>query len=250
MALIRNLKFVFLLSLLWVGCKPVQHISKTNVTYEVMDVKAVASPDESISQLIAPYKLTLDEKMNEQVATLSHELTKKKPESTLGNWFTDAMLSGTHRHGFTADFAIANYGGLRVPQITAGPLTIGEIYELCPFDNLVVIVDVPGKELDTLLQKIAASEGWPVSKGVAMVVKDKVMTSCTINNKPIDPQTIYKVAMPDYVANGGDEMKVLIPLSRIQTGIVQRDLLIEEAQMTTKEGKEIKASIEGRIKIQ
>lgn len=250
MALIRYLTFFAFLLLLWVGCKPVQHISKTSVTYELMDAKAVASPDEDISQLIVPYKLTLDEKMNEQVGILAHELTKKKPESTLGNWFTDAMLAGIHRHGFVADFAIANYGGMRVPQITAGPLTIGEIYELCPFDNLVVIVDVPGRELDTLLQKIASADGWPVSKGVVMTVKEKVMTSCTIKGRSIDPQTIYKVAMPDYVANGGDEMKVLIPLSRVQTGIVQRDLLIEEAQLASKEGREIKASIEGRIIIQ
>ena len=100
--------------------------------------------------MIEPYKSTLDVQMNEVIGTVSQEMTKKKPESTLGNWYADAMIAGTKKEGYPVDFAISNYGGLRVPYISAGPLTRGEIYELCPFDNLLVIVDVPGDILDIL----------------------------------------------------------------------------------------------------
>ncbi len=248
---IRNILYAILIgSFTYGGCSSVQHISKTEIGFESVSSKSDIVPDVEITSMIEPYKSTLDVQMNEVIGTVSQELTKKKPESTLGNWYADAMIAGTKKEGHPVDFAISNYGGLRVPYISAGPLTRGEIYELCPFDNLLVIVDVPGDILDSLLQQIASSEGWPVSNGLRMVIKDNKIASCKIHNQSIISSQVYKVAMPDYVANGGDGLKALIPLSRIQTSKLIRDILIEYAQETTRTGKNISASIDGRITIQ
>lgn len=237
---------VALIFTLW-GCTTVQHISKTNVRYESISSKSSLSPDEDITALIAPYKAKLDVQMNEVVGTVAEEMTKKKPESTLGNWFADGMIAGAELAGFKADLAVSNYGGLRLPYLAAGPLTRGELFELCPFDNMLVIVDVPGAMLDSLLLQIAASDGWPVSKGLRMMIKNNKVHSYTLNGMPVQPDTIYKVAMPDYVANGGDGLKMLIPLERVQTGKLVRDILIAYAEESTRNGQPIKASIEGRI---
>lgn len=250
MAIRNNLYAILLSSFFLVGCTSIQHISKTNIGYESVSSKSDIAPDEEITAMIEPYKSTLDVQMNEVIGTVSQEMTKKKPESTLGNFYADAMIAGTKKEGHPVDFAISNYGGLRVPYISEGPLTRGEIFELSPFDNLLVIVDVPGHILDTLLQQIASSEGWPVSNEIRMVIKDNKIESCTIKNQPIVASQIYKVAMPDYVANGGDGFKSLIPLSRVQTSKLLRDILIEYAQELTRTGKPISASIDGRIIIQ
>jgi 2',3'-cyclic-nucleotide 2'-phosphodiesterase (5'-nucleotidase family) len=188
--------------------------------------------------------------MNEVLGNVSQGLTKQKPESTLGNWYTDAMVSAAKKAGYNVDFAISNYGGLRVPEITKGPLTRGEIYELCPFDNMMVIMDLKGNYVDSLFQQIAATEGWPISEGVWMVIQNKKMINCTIHSLLLDPSLTYKVAMPDYVANGGDGLKVLIPLPRTQTGLLVREILMAYAQETALAGKEITATIQGRIVIQ
>ncbi len=247
----RYLTFLILfLFTICTSCTTVQHVSKTNVSYQPITTTTVIAPDDEIMTMIAPYKEQLDEEMNEVIGNVAQELTKRKPESTLGNWYTDAMMAGTEKEGYVADFAISNYGGLRIPYLSAGPLTRGEIFELCPFDNLLVIVDIPGDLLDTLLNQIAESEGWPISKGVVMTIKNNQLVSCTIDNLPVSTSRNYKVAMPDYVANGGDNLKMLIPLSRIQTGKLIRDILIEHALETTKNGKEITAAIEGRVIIQ
>ncbi len=248
---IRNIFYAILLCTFTFGaCTSVQHISKTNISYESVSSKSDIVPDPEITAMIEPYKSTLDEQMNEVIGTVSQELTKKKPESTLGNWYADAMIAGTKKEGYPVDFAISNYGGLRVPYISAGPLTRGEIYELCPFDNLLVIVDVPGDILDSLLQQIAFTEGWPVSNDIRMVIKDNKVESCTIHSQQIVSSQIYKVAMPDYVANGGDGLRALIPLSRVQTSKLIRDILIEYAQESTRKGQTISATIDGRIIIQ
>ena len=229
------------------GCTSVQHISKTNVRYESISSKSSLTPDEEITALLAPYKAKLDVQMNEVVGTVAEEMTKKKPESTLGNWYTDAMIAGAEKAGFKADLAVSNYGGLRLPYLSAGPLTKGELFELCPFDNLLVIVDMPGVILDSLFMQIAIADGWPISKGVLMHIENNKVQKCTIHGVAINPTTVYKVAMPDYVANGGDGLKVLIPLERIQTGLLVRDILIEYAEETTRKGQAIRSSIEGRI---
>jgi 2',3'-cyclic-nucleotide 2'-phosphodiesterase (5'-nucleotidase family) len=228
----------------------VQHISKTDVRYEVLNSKSVAAPDEDITAMIAPYKVEVDKEMNEVLGNVPVDLTKRKPESTLGNWYSDAMIDIAAKKGYPADFAISNYGGLRIPQITAGPLTMGEIFELCPFDNLLVIVEMKGDIVDSLLQQTSSSEGWPVSKGIKMVIADKKMVQCTIQGVPLSSTTTYKVAMPDYVANGGDGLKILITQKRVQTAILIRDMLIEYARDATAGGKEITSAIDGRIVIQ
>lgn len=237
---------------LWVilvlgSCTTVQHISKTEVKYISVNPSVEDARDAKIDSMIAPYRASLEAQMNETLGQVSVDLSKNKPESTLGNWYVDAMMNGAARAGYKADLGVSNYGGLRIPMITAGPLTRGEVYELSPFDNLLLIVDVPGKTLDTLMQMIASSEGWPVSTEVRMKIHNSQMTSCMIQGQPIDPARIYKVAMPDYVANGGDGCKMLIPLTRVQTGLLVRDLLIDEAKARTAKGEGIRAQIEGRI---
>ncbi len=80
-----------------------------------------------------------------------------------------------------------------------------------------------------------------------MIIKNRKVQSCTIHGSSVRPETIYKVAMPDYVANGGDGLKMLIPLERVQTGRLVRDILIAYAEEITRNGHPISASIEGRI---
>ncbi len=243
----KNLKLLlFLPGVLILSCTSVQHISKTDVSY-VVPSPQTTSADAAIDETVAPYKSQLDAQMNSVVANVGTELTKRQPESTMGNWTADAMLLGVQRANMQGDFAVCNYGGMRVPVITTGPLTMGEIFELSPFDNMIMVVDMPGNYVDTLLQLVAARGGWPVSKGIKMTMKDGKMTSCLIHGQPIDPAKTYKVVTPDYVANGGDDARFMIGLQRIQTGFLQRDLIIQYAAETARMGNDINVSLEGRI---
>ncbi len=244
----KNLKLLsFLFALLVYGCTTVQHVSKMEVSYDVPAAQTNPATDDAIEEMIAPYKSQLDSKMNVVVANLATELTKKQPESTMGNWFTDALMDGVERAGLSADFAINNYGGMRVPVITAGPLTVEEIYELAPFDNMLMIVDVPGNMVDTFFQYIAVRNGWPVSGNIRMTIKNENVMSCLVNGQSVDPDKTYRVAMPDYVANGGDDASFFVGLKRLQTGLLMRDLLIEYARETAAKGMDIQVFLEGRI---
>lgn len=244
---IKKYPAFFLFLILLSSCKSIQHIGHTDVTYQIMKPDSSMVPDVTVTNMIAPYKVQLDTVMNEVIGNLENDLYKQKPESSLGNWVADVMLDAVKRDGYSADISVVNYGGLRVPSITAGPLTRGEIFELSPFDNMIMIVDIPGKILDTLFQRMASTGGWPVSRGVKMEISNKMLTSCLVLNQPVDTNKIYKVATLDYVANGGDDMKCLIPLTRVQTGKILRDMLIEDALRHKAANKSITSFVEGRI---
>lgn len=67
-------------------------------------------------------------------------------ENPLGNWITDAMRWKTG-----ADIGFQNSGGIR-NDILAGPITKGDIFEVSPFRNTLVVFKLTGKEIKDLLE--------------------------------------------------------------------------------------------------
>ncbi len=76
-----------------------------NITTDLDPVKSGAgaqvqgegTEEQSMAELIAPYKAQLEEKMNRQIATLAKPLRKGNPESSLGNWMADLMMDAALR---------------------------------------------------------------------------------------------------------------------------------------------------------
>ena len=58
--------------------------------------------------------------------------------------------------GEPVDFAVINYGGMRIPAIPKGPITRGKIFELMPFDNLLVVVRLDVSILTQFINHMAA----------------------------------------------------------------------------------------------
>ena len=241
--------YPIILSLLFIlgSCTTVQHISKTDTQSIVINADIPAKDDPEANALIAPYKAQLDDVMNEVITELPQEISKQKPESPLGNLVTDVAAERLRKEGYEVDLAVINYGGLRIPYLSKGPLTRGEVFELAPFDNTLVIVEMPGEKLDSFLLLIAQTGGWPISAEARITIKDQQVVHATISGQPIMATKIYKVATVDYIANGGDNMKLMEVLNRDDTGILFRDVLIDYFMAAEKEGKKISPSVEGRI---
>ena len=123
---------------------------------------------------------------------------------------------------------------MRVPFIAAGPITKGKIYELMPFDNMLTIAEVPGDVVQLLCNKIAAAKGWPVS-GIRFTIKDGAAEQITVGGQPLDEHRIYKLAINDYIAKGGDNCDFLTTVKKRYTTIFLRDVLI--AYVVTLEGQ-------------
>ncbi len=222
--------FIGIFIFFFISCNSYVHIA--DIKHRKYQISAASYPVHTgIAAMIEPYKLGLDSVMNVVIGHNETELTKGKPSSSLTNWFTDALHEATQKLiADPIDFTIQNYGGIRIPSLAKGNVTVGSIYELMPFDNMMVIVPMLGSDCQKLFDKFAESGGWPVSSGVKFKIHYGKATDITIGNQPLDTTRSYIVAMPDYVASGGDNYTFLKDLPQNNTKALVRDLLIDHVR--------------------
>ena len=126
------------------------------------------------------------------------------PESPLARLFTDAILEGVD-----ADISIHNVtGGIRA-ILGAGPVTFGDVYEISPFDNRVVIIDVSGAELRTIITAQANKRRRRAGfSGMRVFVdcKDGEMDIRMVlnNGREIGDDDRIRISTNDFLATLGD----------------------------------------------
>lgn len=159
--------------------------------------------DQDFSEMINAYSATVKEKMDEVIGYCPQTLRRGLPESPLYNLTGDALIwMAKEFHGVDADVSIYNTGGIR-SEIPAGKVTLGDIYAVYPFDNVLSLVTMTGKDLKTLFEYVASNEGMPVNAGVKLVIRDRQVKSVTIDGKEIADSDTYTVATVDYLVNLG-----------------------------------------------
>lgn len=239
--------FYLLAFLLLISCSKKYFVEKSeNSKYKISQDAKI---DSGIYQMVLPYKTGIDSNMNVVLCESEMQLTKGQPESTLGNFIADLILKRCEIYsGKKIDLSIVNNGGLRIPSLPKGNIIKGKIYELMPFDNLLVVMDLDGKTVSEVLNSIAKDGGSPVS-GVRFEIKDTFAQNIFIGGNPLDENKNYTLAISDYLANGGDDLTMLKTKPKTELGILFRDAIIEYLQELSKDGKKIKAELDGRIKI-
>lgn len=192
---------------------------------------------------ISPYRLKINKEMNTIITVIDNDLYKEQPVSNLGNWAADAIADWAASKSYHFDFVVLNYGGLRLESIGKGPITKGKIFELMPFDNSIVIVELDGVSLTDLFNHIIQKGGWPVSKELSLSwSKSTSELKSKISDLKIIPDKIYQVLTLDYLANGGDNCNFLKNKKRRETGVLLRTAMVEQLEYQYKNG--IKKNIE------
>lgn len=203
--------------------------------------------DSTLIALIRPYGDSVNKSMSDVVAVSEMEFEKKQPECTLGNILADALLSmAEKKYAMHIDAAFLNYGGIRLTSIPVGNITRGKVFELSPFDNLLILQKLSGKVVQEFLDHVAGRGGWPCA-GISMQIKNKKAVHVMIGGVPINESATYTIANNDYVANGGDDCIMLKTVPQISNGYLVRDAVLDYFTEQTKAGKKISAKIENRV---
>lgn len=219
----------------------------TSLLYNDYRIERSAKTDTGLTAMLAPYSTALNVSMNKVIGFSNNQLAAKQPESGLGNFMADCMrVMAEKKFGKKVDAGFMNQGGIR-SYIPKGNITVGKIFELMPFDNLLVIQELKGSVLQRFLDKMAADGGWPVSAGITMGIKDKKAVNVLVNGKELDANALYVIANSDYVANGGSDCDMLMGIPQQNKGYLMRDALIDFVSDLTREGKPLDYSIEKRV---
>lgn len=147
-------------------------------------------------------------------------------ESGLGDLVTDAM-----REAVGADIAFQNNGGLRA-DLAEGEVTRGDIYEVMPFDNTIVTMDLTGAQVRRALEeglrggRITQVSGLRFSFDLSRPEMDRLTVLLDGGGAPLDTARVWKVAVNNFMAGGGDDYFTLMAGKNSQdTQVLVRDAL-------------------------
>jgi 2',3'-cyclic-nucleotide 2'-phosphodiesterase (5'-nucleotidase family) len=156
------------------------------------------------------------------------------------------MVKVAHQQNISFDFAHINYKSLRA-KLPAGDLKAFKIYELMPFENLMVTVRLKGASILDLFNYIAREDGDPISNASFKIVDGKA-TDIIINGKPLNFSEEYTILTSDYVANGGDRADAYLQASnRKDYALKVRDAILLYIKQQTAANKILNPKLDNRI---
>jgi len=230
------------------GCKPVvKNITSSNSYINIENGKE----DTKARDFITPYKDKIDAEMNLVLGESEVEMVKVKDvsESLLGNFVADLVFYFGKSFNSKLNAAVLNNGGLR-NSLPKGNITIGNVYELMPFDNELVLIEISGEELSPLFNMMAEKGGMPVS-GMTMIIEKingkNFPKEIKIGDSFFLKQNTYTIITSDYLAGGGDEMTFWAKGKITTTGKKVRDAIIDYIRLKTNNGEKLHPVLDKRI---
>ncbi len=233
------------------GCrKPVQ-VSSSSGNIIVIDSTLDAIADSEYIASLAPRKAEVEALMGEVIGECAVDLTVDEHacEFPMLNWASDALLEEAVKHyPGHVDCSVVNKGGMRC-EWKKGPITIGNVFELMPFDNQLVVLTLSGEDLLELGQ-VYINENGQGCGGMRIYAEDGQLVDVTIATDlsgtdwvSVDPSKTYHVATSDYLSKGMDKLTPLTNYTEIwNEGLLIRDLYIENVRAH----KIITAIVDGR----
>ena len=152
------------------------------------------------------------------------------------NLFSDFVrMRGAEISGKPVDMSIMNKGGIR-NSLSAGPITKGEIIDIAPFENRIVVLDIAGADLLDNIKIMVGQEGQGISSNARVVYDPETheINSITIDGAPLDPARRYRIATIDYLAAGNDYMS---PLKKATLMASSKEILYEALIEYIEKGK-------------
>ena len=213
-------------------------VNTINVSNEQVSVSSEYDKVNNADSIINPYRTDLNKEMLDVIGFAPKSFERGKPDGALNNWSTDAILnSQLEKIDKTKPvFCILNFGGLRNP-ISKGDVTLADVYKLMPFDNEIVIVELP-------ISSISKIEAYQKMRGGEPIAGAKIEKGKIIFDHPVADAKSMFVVTSDYLMNGGDHMDFFEDQISVQyAGDLMRDVMIE----AVKEQKTLIWSDEKRI---
>ena len=222
--------------------------------------------DKNITELefkeieLSKYRDSISKEMSKIINYCLISMEVGCPEGLLGDFISDLAILYVRKkfpeNDFNPDFCILNNGGFR-STLNKGPITVGDIFQIMPFDNHLLILEINGKDMNDLINyiknksttNISRKSGVPLS-GIRLKISGDKVNRCMINNKMYDSLKTYKVLTTNYLAFGGDNMEFFKNCKTVlNTKLLLRDVIIKYIMELGENNIKINAQLDGRVQV-
>ena len=167
--------------------------------------------------------------LGEHVTTLENRLNNDDKYSNLTE--LGVKVSETMRLVAGTQVAVNNGGGIR-RSLEAGEVTVGDMYEILPFDNYVETMEIKGSELKRVIQYGINPEniGWGQYAGIKVYYNPdtyEINSMTLLDGTPIEDDEYYTLATNDFMVTGGDGYDFSGARNIKNTNICMRDSIMD-----------------------
>lgn len=183
--------------------------------------------DKDLEVVINKHRAELEPLMAEVVTSIDERLSHddyKKSVTPLGVTVAETMrqITGT-------DIAITNGGGVR-RSLEKGEVKKGDMYELLPFDNTLVTIELKGEDIVKAIEHGINTKdfGWGQFAGIKAWYDSETgkVSSIRLNDgSKLDMDKYYTVTINDFMTTGGDGYNFDNAKNIKDTYIVMRDAM-------------------------
>jgi 5'-nucleotidase len=162
-------------------------------------------------------------------------------ESVLGNLIADAQLAATKGPASgNGRVALMNPGGIRADLVPApdGGISFGQLFAAQPFANMMVVKSLTGRQLRTVLEQQFASGSNSVANPYILSPSHNLrfaydlskpegqrIVLLTVDGQPVRDEAVYRVAMNNFLAGGGDNFTLFKEGTEATGGVQDVDAL-------------------------
>ncbi|HZE73037.1 MAG TPA: 5'-nucleotidase C-terminal domain-containing protein [Pyrinomonadaceae bacterium] len=214
--------------------------------------------DPAILKMLEPYSRRVHE-LDVVIGRLQGALVKGRiGAGSLGNFVTDGLRAEAGRKlKKPIALMVSNSGGLRKSSIAEGELRVRDIFELLPFENALIRVDLTGQQVLKLLAVVLADHdpqsGARITYRVTADNKPEFVDAKLIDDRgreyAINPKAIYRVVTIDYLYNlkSGNYSILGQGAGVSPLGTTMRDALLNYVRSETAQGRAISAKLDNRF---
>ncbi|NEV93101.1 hypothetical protein G3567_02925 [Psychroflexus sp. YR1-1] len=216
----KTLSLLFLLSVLWSCADAPQKL--TRIESKQILISDTIAENKELETFIAPYRRRIKEEMEGVLSYTPNAMYKAEARfnTSIGNMMADAVFEMAtplfkERTGHSFDLVILNYGGIR-GGINAGDITTRTAYNIMPFENEVVVVELTSDELQALVDYLVQDKAAHPISGLQVILDAQGNLSEFKVNGAQHQKKSYYVATSDYLAKGGDKMDFFLSARNVQ----------------------------------
>lgn len=213
--------------------------------------------DPKVDAIVTPYSAKVRE-LEKPIGKLAGEMKRDgMGGGSLGNFVADALRDRAQvKLGKPVLLAVINSSGLRKTSFAEGDISTSDIYELLPFENALVALDLTGEQLRRFLDISVARRNAQSGARITYRMNDKkeneivsVKLGSAGAESEIDPKATYTIVTIDYLVKRGGDYSVLQEGKNVRPlGLSMRDAVLDYVKAETAAGRAVKATLDGRFR--
>jgi len=190
------------------------------------------NPDTAVAGRVSFWEAEVAPVVSREVAVFAVPMPREGDEYPLGNLIADA-----HRHATGAHLAVTNNGGIR-RGMPAGRITLGMLFELQPFQNEMVTVEMTGSLLREAMEHAYGDDprlrvhvsGMTVTLDRDAPPGRRVRELRRDDGRVIADADVVTVATSEFIATGGDRFTMFTQGRQTRTGMEDLEVLVSYLQ--------------------